>query len=72
MFGRQSAVCLDDTVVSSSLVAVLLGDLGVTDPNGIGGSQFTAAGFFTGAVDAFRIYVRVPSASEIRYLAGDR
>jgi hypothetical protein len=63
---------LDGAVVSSSSVAVLPRDLGVTNQNWIGRSQFTADAFFTGAVDDFRIYNRVLSASEVRYLAGDR
>jgi len=63
---------LDGTVVSSSSVAVLPRDLGVTNQNWIGRSQFTADAFFTGAVDDFRIYNRALSAPEVRYLAGDR
>jgi hypothetical protein len=51
---------------------VLPKDLGVTNQNWIGRSQFTADGFFNGAVDDFRIYNRVLSAPEVRYLAGDR
>jgi len=63
---------LDGMVVSTSSVAALPKNLGVTNQNWIGRSQFTADGFFTGAVDDFRIYNRVLSAAEIRYLAGDR
>jgi hypothetical protein len=67
-----ATVYMDGAVVSSSSVAVLPKDLGVTNQNWIGRSQFTADGFFTGAVDDFRIYNRVLSAPEVRYLAGDR
>jgi len=63
---------LDGTVVSTSSAAVLPKDLGVTNQNWIGRSQFTADAFFNGAVDDLRIYNRAMSASEIRYLAGDR
>ncbi len=63
---------LDGAAVSSSSVAVLPKDLGVTNQNWIGRSQFTADAFFTGAVDDFRIYNRAMSAAEVRYLAGDR
>jgi hypothetical protein len=65
-------VYLDGAVVAGNSVAVLPKDLGVTSQNWIGRSQFTADAFFTGAVDDLRIYNRAVSASEIRYLAGDR
>jgi len=67
-----ATVYMDGAAVSSSSVAMLPKDLGVTNQNWIGRSQFTADGFFNGAVDDFRIYNRALSASEIRYLAGDR
>jgi hypothetical protein len=67
-----ATVYMDGAVVSSSSVAVLPKDLGVTSQNWIGRSQFTADAFFNGLVDDFRIYNRVLSASEVRYLAGDR
>ena len=63
---------LDGTVAATSSVAVLPKNLGNTTQNWIGRSQFTADGFFTGAVDDFRIFNRALSASEVRYLAGDR
>ncbi len=63
---------LDGTVVATSSVAVLPKDLGVTTQNWIGRSQFTADAFYNGKVDDFRLYNRAVSASEIRYLAGDR
>ena len=67
-----ATVYLDGAVVASSSVAVLPKNLGVTNQNWIGRSQYTADAFFNGAVDDFRIYNRAMSASEIRYLAGDR
>ena len=63
---------LDGTVAATSSVAVLPKDLGVTNQNWIGRSQFTADAFFNGMVDDFRLYNRAVSGSEIRYLAGDR
>jgi hypothetical protein len=63
---------LDGAVVTGNVVTVLPKDLGVTNQNWIGRSQFTADAFFTGAVDDFRLYNRALSAAEIRYLAGDR
>jgi len=47
-------------------------DLGVTTQNWLGRSQFTADGFYNGSLDDFRIYNRVLSEAEVRYLAGDR
>jgi hypothetical protein len=67
-----ATVYMDGTVVSTSSVASLPKNLGVTNQNWIGRSQFTADGFFTGSVDDFRIYNRALSTAEVRYLAGDR
>jgi len=67
-----AALYLDGTVVSSGSVAVLPKNLGVTNQNWVGRSQFTADAFFSGVVDDFRLYNRAMSAAEIRYLAGDR
>ena len=47
-------------------------DLGVTTQNGLGRSQWDADGYFGGSLDEFRIYSRVLSVGEVRYLAGDR
>ncbi len=57
---------------SICIVSILPEDLGVTNQNWIGRSQFTADAFFNGAADDFRIYNRAMSAAEVRYLAGDR
>jgi hypothetical protein len=65
-------VYLDGAVAAGSSLAVLPKDLGVTNQNWIGRSQFTADAFFNGSVDDFRVYNRALSGSEIRYLAGDR
>ena len=47
-------------------------DLGKTNQNWLGRSQWTADAYFTGSLDDFRIYNRVLSEGEVRYLAGDR
>jgi hypothetical protein len=67
-----ATVYLDGSVVATNSVAVLPKNLGVTTQNWIGRSQYPADAFFNGSVDDFRIYNRAMSASEIRYLAGDR
>ncbi|NLT76301.1 MAG: LamG domain-containing protein, partial [Planctomycetes bacterium] len=47
-------------------------DLGATTQNWLGRSQYEADEYFGGALDDFRIYRRALSASEIRFLAGER
>jgi hypothetical protein len=51
---------------------VLPKDMGVTNQNWLGRSQYTTDPFFGGSIDEFRIYSRALSESEVRYLAGDR
>jgi hypothetical protein len=51
---------------------VLPKDLGKTTQNWLGRSQYTADPYFNGMIDDFRVYNRVLSEGEIRYLAGDR
>ncbi len=63
---------LDGVAVSSNAVTVLPKDLGNTNQNWLGRSQYTADAYFSGMLDEFRIYNRVLSAAEVRYLAGDR
>ena len=63
---------LDGAIVSSSSVAVLPKDLGVTTQNWIGKSQFSADAYYKGLADDFRIYNRPLSQGEIMYLAGQR
>jgi hypothetical protein len=62
----------DGDRVASGPTTVLLSDLGTTTQNWLGRSQWTADGYLAGALDEFRIYNRVLSAGEVRYLAGDR
>jgi len=65
-------LCLDGQVVGSGATLVLPKDLGVTNQNWLGRSQWTADGYLTGQLDEFRIYNRALSEGEVRYLAGDR
>ncbi len=62
----------DGAPVASGATTVLPKDLGATSQNWLGRSQWTADPFFGGSIDDFRIYNRVLSESEVRYLAGDR
>ena len=62
----------DGTLAASGATTVLPKDMGVTNQNWLGRSQWTADPFFGGSVDEFRIYNRALSESEVRYLAGDR
>ncbi len=62
----------DGMLVDTSATTLLPKDLGVTTQNWLGRSQFTWDPFFGGVMDDFRIYNRVLSESEVRYLAGDR
>jgi regulation of enolase protein 1 (concanavalin A-like superfamily) len=62
----------DGAMVRDSATTLLPKDLGVTTQNWLGRSQYTADPFFNGFLDDFRIYNRVLSESEVRYLVGDR
>ena len=66
------ALYLDGAVVASGPTTVLPKDLGVTNQNWLGRSQWVADGYYGGLLDEFRIYSRALSAGEVRYLAGDR
>ena len=63
---------VDGERVADGPTALLPADLGVTTQNWLGRSQYEADPYFMGLLDEFRIYDRALSASEIRYLAGDR
>jgi len=63
---------LDGEQVGTAATTLLPKDLGNTTQNWLGRSQYTADAYFFGLLDEFRIYNRVLSASEVRYLAGDR
>ncbi len=66
------AIYLDGVLVVSGPTGTLPSDMGQTTQNWLGRSQYTADGYYMGLLDEFRIYSRVLSAEEIRYLAGDR
>jgi hypothetical protein len=63
---------LDGDLVGTAATTLLPKDLGNTNQNWLGRSQYTADAYFSGMLDEFRIYKRVLSAAEVRYLAGDR
>ncbi len=63
---------LDGDVVAAGTTTRVPKDLGNTNQNWLGRSQFSADGYFTGALDEFRIYNRALTVGEVRYLAGDR
>ncbi len=63
---------LDGAPVAAGATALLPRDLGNTTQNWLGRSQFAGDAFYTGSLDEFRLYNRVLSESQVRYLAGDR
>jgi hypothetical protein len=63
---------LDGVQVGTAATTILPKDMGNTTQNWLGRSQYAADAYFTGSLDEFRIYNRVLSAAEVRYLAGDR
>ena len=65
-------LCLDGDVVASGPTVVLPKDLGKTTQNWLGKSQWSSDALFACILDDFRIYTRVLSTGEVRYLAGDR
>jgi hypothetical protein len=67
----MTTIYVDGEPVASGGTAQLPKDMGVTDQNWIGKSQYPDA-LFLGSIDDFRIYNRTLSAGEVRYLAGDR
>jgi hypothetical protein len=60
----------DGKLVAEGATTILPLDLGVTDRNYIGRSQWTADAYYKGSIDEFRIYNRALSVAEVRYLAG--
>ncbi len=66
------SVYLDGALFASGPTVLLPRDLGNTTQNWLGRSQYTADAYFLGMLDDFRIYNRVLSDAELRYLAGDR
>ncbi len=63
---------VDGERIASGATALLPKDLGKTTQNWIGRSQYAPDAYLLGSIDDFRIYNRVLSAAELRYLAGDR
>jgi len=70
--GMTIQLYVDGEMVASGPTTVLPADLGATTQNWLGRSQYEADPYFMGMLDEFRIYNRALSASEVRYLAGDR
>jgi hypothetical protein len=66
------AFYLDGVQVGNAATTLLPKDMGNTTQNWLGRSQYPTDAYFTGSLDEFRIYNRALSASEVRYLAGDR
>ncbi|MEN6335270.1 MAG: LamG domain-containing protein, partial [Phycisphaerales bacterium] len=69
---RTMRLYLDGEQVGTAATTLLPKNLGNTTQNWLGRSQYTADAYYFGLLDEFRIYNRVLSASEVRYLAGDR
>lgn len=63
---------LDGDLLASAATTVLPKDLGTTTQNWLGRSQYASDAYFLGSLDDLRIYNRVLSEAELRYLAGDR
>ncbi|MCF7976075.1 MAG: discoidin domain-containing protein, partial [Phycisphaerae bacterium] len=68
----QMTLYMDGSVVGQGVTDSVPADMGVTTQNWLGKSQYTADPLYSGSIDEFRIYNRVLSEGEIRYLAGDR
>jgi hypothetical protein len=62
----------DGSAAASIETSLLPQDLGNTNQNYLGKSQYENDPLMPGSVDDFRIYNRTLSAGEIQYLAGDR
>jgi hypothetical protein len=60
----------DGMLVAEGETSFLPSDLGATDQNYIGKSQWLADAYYDGAIDEFRIYDRVLSEAEILFLMG--
>jgi hypothetical protein len=63
---------IDGTLIGSTATTKLPKDLGATTNNWLGRSQWSGDAYFNGSIDEFRVYNRVLTEGEIRYLAGDR
>jgi hypothetical protein len=60
----------DGKLVSEGDTSFVPSDLGTTDQNYIGKSQWTADAYYNGSLDELRIYNRVLSEAEILYIMG--
>jgi len=62
----------DGELIASRPTTVLPRDMGVTNQNWLGRSQWSSDGFYQGLIDECRIYNRALSDGEVRYVAGDQ
>ncbi|MDH7600412.1 MAG: LamG domain-containing protein, partial [Sedimentisphaerales bacterium] len=69
---KQMWLYLDGELLASGPTNVIPKDLGVTTQNWLGRSQYAADAYLTGQIDELKIYDRVLSPAEVRYLAGDK
>jgi len=67
-----ASIYLDGDLVASGATVLLPKALGEPPQNWLGRSQYAVDAYFLGSLDDFRIYNRVLSEAELRYLAGDR
>jgi hypothetical protein len=71
--GKTIAIYVDGTLGQGGVATTALPkDLGATTQNWVGRSQWTADPYLNGSVDDLRVYNRVLTAGEIRYLVGER
>jgi hypothetical protein len=68
----RMALYVDGDLAQGGAPAALPKDLGATTQNWLGRSQFTTDPYLNGTIDDLRIYNRVLTEGEIRYLIGDR
>ncbi|MCP4452615.1 MAG: LamG domain-containing protein, partial [Planctomycetes bacterium] len=67
----EMTLYLDGVVVAQGPTASLPADAGETTQNWLGRSQYPDP-YYNGSLDECRIYDRVLTEGEIRYLAGDK
>lgn len=69
---KTMALYIDGEMVASGETQLMLQDLGNTNLNYLGKSQYSSDPLLPGSIDEFRIYDRVLSGEEILYLGGDQ
>ena len=69
---KVATLFVDGAAGASNTMTVLPKDLGNTNQNWIGRSQFTGDAFLNSTVDDLRIYNVALTEGQVRYLAGDR